>query len=343
MSEDRSWDLPEKAVTPKSAFLGRRALLGSGLAVLAAGGAGYLVYRGTDRQILDASRKGVDPDAKSTPPQTPVGKENPGEPNVQPLSPEPESYTVDRPVTALANVSRYVNYYEFNPWKEGTWRIAQKLPVRPWTITVDGLVKKPKTFGIDDILKQFGREQRIYRHRCVETWAMVVPWEGFPLRKLLEQVEPTDRAKYVRFVTADIERLTGIVAPKGNGFEWPYAEGVTLAEAMHDLSFLATGFYGEPLFKQNGAPIRYVAPWKYGFKSAKSIVRIELVPSQPPTFWNTASPREYGFFANVNPAVDHPRWSQKTEWMIDTRERFPTVLYNGYEKWVGSLYKGNEV
>ncbi|MGL5096234.1 MAG: protein-methionine-sulfoxide reductase catalytic subunit MsrP, partial [Planctomycetia bacterium] len=298
---------------------------GVGAAVVGSVAAGAYWYRGTDGQVLEAGRQGAAPKP----------------PTVDQPTANKDFLVADRPLTDQAAVARHVNYYEFSPIKVGTWRKAAVLPVRPWTLTVDGLVGKPKTFDVDELAKLFGDEQRVYRHRCVETWAMVVPWSGFPLRKILEYVEPKASASYVRFVTADVQALTG-VAPPG-GFPWPYEEGLTLPEAMNELSFLATGFYGEPIFKQNGAPVRLVLPWKYGFKSAKSLVKIELTDRRPDTFWNTAAPHEYGFYANVDPAVDHPRWSQKTEWMIDTREQFPTKPYNGYGEWVAKLYTGKEV
>lgn len=331
--------------------MNRRRAIGLGLGGLAAAGAGgYWWYKGTESMILDASRSGVAGGAKPGNEHQPaapkkIAASNPGEPKKPTeklvLDPAREFAAADRPITKQGKVAEYVNYYEFNPYKAGTWRKAAALPVRPWTVEVGGLVQTPQIFDIDKLIKDFAQEQRVYRHRCVETWAMVVPWNGFPLRKLVEKVQPLDNAKYVRFVTADIQKLTGLVPPRE--FEWPYVEALTIAEAVNELAFIATGFYGEPLFKQNGAPVRLVAPWKYGFKSAKSIVRIEFVERKPATFWNTAAPHEYGFFANVNPEVDHPRWSQRTEWMIDTGERFPTKPYNGYERWVGELYTGNEV
>lgn len=323
---DREWDLPERAATPQKWFTRRRVLARLGVygGGAAAAGLGYLWYRGTDQQVLEAGRETVSqPEYKFE------------------TSNEPDFQRVDRPLTALEAVARHVNFYEFNPYKIGTWRKAAALPTHPWDVTVRGLVHKPTTFTIDELEKAMGLEQRVYRHRCVEAWAMVVPWVGFPLRKLMDYVQPMARAKYVRFRSFDVEALTKIAPP--DGFPWPYTEGLTIAEAANELAFLATGAYGERLLKQNGAPIRLVAPWKYGFKSAKSLVSIEFTETKPETFWNVSVPHEYGFFANVNPAVDHPRWSQKREYMIDTKAYHPTRLYNGYEKWVASLYQGNEV
>lgn len=323
---DREWDLPERDATPKRWFNRRRMLLrlgvyGGGAAIA---GAGYQIYRGTDRQVLEAGRGAVE--AGNYEFET---------------SKEPDFRTVDRPITALESVARHVNFYEFNPHKIGTWRKAAALPTHPWEITVRGLVHKPMTFTIDELERRMGLEQRVYRHRCVETWAMVVPWVGFPLRKLMDLVEPMSKAKHLRFRSFDAEAVAKVVPP--DGFPWPYTEGLTIQEAANELAFLATGAYGERLLKQNGAPIRLVAPWKYGFKSAKSLVAIEFTEQQPATFWNTAAPSEYGYFANVNPSVNHPRWSQATEWMIDTNARHPTKLYNGYGRWVSSLYQGGEL
>ena len=206
----------------------------------------------------------------------------------------------------------------------------------PWQIEVGGLVHKPVTFEMEDLLKKYPQEERIYRMRCVETWSMVIPWTGFSLARLLKDVEPTGDAKFVKFTTAQLpDEMPGL----GNSmFPWPYTEGLRLDEAMHDLTLLATGLYGKPLPNQDGAPIRLVVPWKYGFKSAKTLVKIELVAAQPATFWNTFSPREYDFYANVDPNVPHPRWSQAFEQRIGETSRRNTLLYNGYASQVESLY-----
>jgi len=203
------------------------------------------------------------------------------------------------------------------------------------------MVNKPGTFGIEDILQKFPREERIYRLRCVEAWSMVIPWLGFPLSKLLEEVEPTSDAKYVRFETLlDPEQMPG---QRDGWFEWPYVEGLRLDEAMHDLTILSTGLYGKELLPQNGAPLRLVVPWKYGFKSIKSIVRIDLVSEMPTSLWMAASPNEYGFYANVNPEVNHPRWSQASERRIGETGRRPTLMFNGYEEEVAKLYAGMDL
>jgi sulfoxide reductase catalytic subunit YedY len=238
-------------------------------------------------------------------------------------------------LTSLEAVTNYNNYYEFTTSKEKVARLAEGFRTSPWTVEVGGLVQKPKTFDLDDLFK-FTQEERIYRLRCVEAWSMVIPWVGFPLARLLEEVEPMSQAKYVRFETLyDPEQMPGLKSPFYN---WPYVEGLSVAEAMHDLTILATGLYGKSLLPQNGAPVRLVVPWKYGFKSIKSIVKIDLVEEQPVSLWMAASPREYGFWANVNPDVDHPRWSQATERRIGETSRIETFFFNGYAEEIADLY-----
>lgn len=252
-------------------------------------------------------------------------------------APHNPKYEPGRELTAEADATSYNNYYEFGTSKSIS-RAAQRLPVTPWAIQVDGLVTKPRIFDIDALLKQVSVEERIYRHRCVEGWAMTVPWTGFALWNLVRLCEPTAAAKYVRFETlADSKTMPGL---RSSQFEWPYAEAVTLAEANNDLAFLATGMYGKALPKQDGAPIRLVLPWKYGFKSIKSIVKITFTDQRPTTFWEGLAPSEYGFWANVNPAVPHPRWSQASERLLTTEERVPTKIYNGYGEFVAPLYTG---
>ena len=251
-------------------------------------------------------------------------------------APKPNpAYTVHRALTAEKDATTYNNYYEFGTSKN-IWRAAQALPVKPWSVKIDGLVEKPQTLSFDDILKQVQLEDRVYRHRCVEGWAMTFPWTGFPLSKLVAIAKPLSSAKFIGFQTLEDED-----AMPGLGisyFPWPYTEGLTMAEAANDLAFVGTGLYGKPLAKQNGAPIRIVVPWKYGFKSVKSIIKISFVDKQPKTFWQQIQPDEYGFWANVNPAVPHPRWSQATETLIGTGQRVPTRIYNGYGDQVASLY-----
>jgi sulfoxide reductase catalytic subunit YedY len=260
---------------------------------------------------------------------------------IQDLKPMPLSNATDErgdPVNTYSDITNYNNYYEFTVDKQQVASESQGFTTSPWTIEVGGLVNKPKTYGIEDLLKLLPQEERIYRLRCVEAWSMVIPWEGFTLASLLNLVEPTSDAKYVRFET--VYRPEEMRGQKSELYPWPYQEGLRLDEAMHDLTFLATGLYGEPNVPQNGAPIRLVVPWKYGFKSIKSIVKIELVAEEPSTLWKSIAPNEYGFYANVNPGVDHPRWSQATERRIGEFERRGTLPFNGYGEQVAALYDG---
>ncbi len=241
------------------------------------------------------------------------------------------------PLTSFAAVTSYNNFYEFTTDKEGVAPLARGFKTRPWTIAVGGLVARPKTYDVDDLVRKFGELEKVYRMRCVEAWSMVIPWLGFPLAKLLKEVEPTSKAKYVRFTAIyDPQNLPG----QSNGsYSWPYVEGLRLDEAMNDLTLLSHGLYGRPLLAQNGAPLRLVVPWKYGFKSVKSIVKIDLVEEEPVTLWMRAAPDQYGFFANVNPEVSHPRWSQSTERRIGEISRRKTLMLNGYAEEVGRLYR----
>jgi sulfoxide reductase catalytic subunit YedY len=243
-------------------------------------------------------------------------------------------------LTPYDAITNYNNYYEFSMDKEEVARLAQGFKTSPWTVQVGGLVNQPKAFGLEDLLK-LTQEERIYRLRCVEAWSMVIPWTGFPLSRLLKEVEPLSKAKYVRFETIlDPEQMPG---QSGGWYDWPYVEGLRLDEAMHDLTILATGLYGKPLPPQDGAPIRLVVPWKYGFKSCKSIVKMDLVEEMPVSFWMAAAPNEYGFYANVNPDVPHPRWSQATERRIGELARRKTLPFNGYAEQVASLYQGMDL
>ncbi|OGO36207.1 MAG: mononuclear molybdenum enzyme YedY [Chloroflexi bacterium RBG_16_57_11] len=240
------------------------------------------------------------------------------------------------PVNSYHEITNYNNYYEFSTDKREVAVLAKDFKSSPWEVEVFGLVNKPQTFGLEDLLKKFTQEERIYRLRCVEAWSMVIPWMGLSLAKLLGEVEPLSSARYVRFETImDPEQMPG---QKQGFYPWPYQEGLTIEEAMHELTILATGLYGELMPPQNGAPVRLVVPWKYGFKSIKSIVKIELVDYQPDTMWSTIAPNEYGFYANVNPAVDHPRWSQASERRIGEAGRRKTLLFNGYAEEVAHLY-----
>jgi sulfoxide reductase catalytic subunit YedY len=240
-------------------------------------------------------------------------------------------------LTPFESVAGYNNFYEFSLSKDRVADLARGFQTSPWDLEVGGLVQNPKTFGLEDLLG-FEQEERIYRMRCVEAWSMVIPWNGFPLSRLLEEVEPTSQAKYVYFETLyDPDQMPGLKSPV---LDWPYVEGLRLDEAMHDLTILATGIYGKELPPQNGAPVRLVVPWKYGFKSIKSIVRIDLVEEMPVSSWMAASPREYGFYATVNPDVPHPRWSQASERIIGQGGRRETELFNGYGELVAHLYTG---
>jgi sulfoxide reductase catalytic subunit YedY len=257
-----------------------------------------------------------------------------------------EALSLKEPPTKYESATTYNNFYEFGVNKDDPSRLAGTLRPRPWTVQVDGLVHKPKTFDIEDLLKLAALEERVYGLRCVEAWSMVIPWIGYPLAELLRRVEPTSQARFVEFVTlVDPEQFPG--QRKGifsfSSLEWPYVEGLRLDEAMHPLALLTFGMYGKVLPNQNGAPIRMVVPWKYGFKSAKSIVRVRLVRDQPKTAWETAAPQEYGFYSNVNPTVDHPRWSQATERRIGEFRRRQTLMFNGYADQVAGLYKGMDL
>ena len=265
-----------------------------------------------------------------------------------PIAASPSAYDPGEPQTPKDVATGYNNFYEFGTGKEDPANNAGSFKPTPWSITVDGLVAKPKTFDLEALMA-LPQEERIYRMRCVEAWSMVLPWTGFPLAALLSQVEPTSAAKYVAFET--VVRPEEMPGQSGvfQSLSWPYVEGLRLDEAMHPLTILATGLYGETLPNQNGAPIRLVVPWKYGFKGIKSIVRITLTDKEPPTTWNLLAPQEYGFYANVNPAVDHPRWSQATERRITgggffaNDERRPTLPFNGYAEEVASLYAGMDL
>lgn len=265
----------------------------------------------------------------------------------EPSAPPPDlkvSATADElgdPLNSYEQITNYNNFYEFTTDKESVAHLAKDFKTSSWEVQVYGLVNNPKTYALEDLLKNFTQEERIYRLRCVEGWSMVIPWSGFPLAELLKEVEPQSAARYVRFETIfDPEQMPG----QGSRlYPWPYQEGLRLDEAMHDLTILATGLYGTDLPPQDGAPVRLVVPWKYGFKSIKSIVKIELVADEPATLWSTIAPREYGFYANVNPEVPHPRWSQSNERRIGETGRRPTLMFNGYAAQVAHLYEGMDL
>jgi sulfoxide reductase catalytic subunit YedY len=315
----RPWQSLEREITPEAIFLERRQLLKSA-AYLALGiAAGSLTACGPNP---DAARLGAQ--------EKPPGAE---------LYPAARSgqFTLDRPLTDAAHAASFNNFYEFSVFKSRVYKNVGKFITNPWQVAVTGLVAKPKIFDIDELMRAMTLEERLYRFRCVEAWAMAVPWTGFALRELIQRMEPLSAAKYVRFVTFLKPDQAGNQNPSYG--PWPYTEALSTAEAMNELTILATGVYGHPLPKQHGAPLRLVVPWKYGFKSIKSIVKIEFTAERPATFWNTNRPAEYDFIANVDPALPHPRWSQATEKQIDTGEKRPTLPFNGYGEWVGELYK----
>jgi sulfoxide reductase catalytic subunit YedY len=303
---------PSSDITPPSVYLNRRSFLRA-FGVVGAGAA--------------LAACGVKPSATAAPSVVPVAGAATDE--------------LGDPLTAFDAITNYNNYYEFTTSKEAVAVRAADFRTRPWTVEVGGLVHKPKTYDVDELLGAFSQEERIYRLRCVEAWSMVIPWLGFELGKLIDQVEPMTSAAYVGFTTVlDPEQMPGQDSPF---YPWPYTEGLRLDEARHGLSLLATGLYGQPLLPQNGAPLRLVVPWKYGFKSIKAIVRIDLLEAPPATLWNAVAPYEYGFYANVNPEVDHPRWSQASERRIGEVARRETLMFNGYAEQVAGLYSGMDL
>ena len=317
---------PSSEITPESLYLRRREFLKNG--VLAAGtaavvGSGLL-------WLLGAAPPPDAPDVTDEPPLAQAA-----------LPAVAGPYDTDEPPTSLQSVTTYNNYYEFGIDKGDPARNAHTLQTRPWTISVEGEVAEPRVIDIDTLLGWFPLEERVYRMRCVEAWSMVIPWLGFPLADLIRRLEPTGNAKFVELTTLlDTQQMPG---ERSRILPWPYVEGLRLDEAMHPLTLLAVGLYGKMLPNQNGAPLRLVVPWKYGFKGIKSIVKIRFTDTQPKTTWALAAPNEYGFYANVNPEVDHPRWSQATERRIGELGRRPTLPFNGYAEEVASLYAGMDL
>jgi sulfoxide reductase catalytic subunit YedY len=317
--------IPTSEITPPSVYFNRRTLVRGVVAAASAATTGLLYRRLNGRSTATVE----------TPPL--VGL------TAAPASADAAGagFRVDEPMTPLGSVTHYNNFYEFSTDKDGVADRAARFETQGWRVSVEGLVGKPKVFDLDDLLKVSPPEERVYRMRCVEAWSMVIPWAGFPLSKLLARVEPLGDAKYVAFQTLlDPKRMPG---QKTGVLDWPYVEGLRMDEAMHPLAILASGLYGRQLPAQDGAPIRLVVPWKYGFKGIKSIVKISLVQAMPPTTWNLQAPREYGFYANVNPEVDHPRWSQATEQRIGESGRRPTLMFNGYGQQVAGLYAGMDL
>lgn len=309
-------EIPSSEITPEHIYLSRRTFMAGAAAALA--GAALVACRPPNPNAPQAASPGVAESAVAA----------------------GETDELGDPLNTFEAITNYNNYYEFTTDKQRVAPLAAEFRTSPWQVEVGGLVRNPGVYDIDDLRGKFDQQERIYRLRCVEAWSMIIPWRGFPLRQLLAQVEPTAEAKYVRFETLyDPEQFPG-QRSAFNSFPWPYVEGLRLDEAMHDLTLLATGLYGQDLLPQNGAPVRLVVPWKYGFKSIKSIVKIDLVSDMPTSLWMATAAHEYGFYANVNPDVPHPRWSQATERRIGESGRRPTIKFNGYEAEVAALYAG---
>ncbi len=306
----RGWEIPEHQATPEHLFMNRRAFL-------AATGAATIALT---PELALAQRMSDLPDPTAS--LYPV-KRN-------------EKFKLDRPLTDEKYNLSYNNFYEFGSSKDIA-RAAQALPLRPWTVKIDGMVEKPFEIGIDDLIRKMPLEERLYRHRCVEAWSMTIPWSGFAFARLVELAKPLSSAKYVQMETFLNRKVAS--GQRQTWYPWPYTEGLTIAEASNDLAFLVTGAYGKPVTKQQGAPLRLAVPWKYGFKSIKSIVRFSFTDKRPKGYWESLQAAEYGFWANVNPEVDHPRWSQATERVLGTDERVPTLKFNGYGEYVADIYK----
>lgn len=309
----KRWEIPEREATPEAVFMNRRQIMagGASLAAVAAvaacdqSGPPAIAQDDDGRMVLTAERN--------------------------------EKYTIERAITPEELNTTYNNFYEYGSHKSIAQAAAAELKPRPWAITIDGMVDNPTTIDIDDLINKMGLEERLYRHRCVEAWSMTVPWIGFPLAKLVQMASPKSEVKYVRFETfGDAAMASGIRTQPW--YPWPYVEGVTIEEARNELPLMVVGAYGKVLANSMGSPIRLHLPWKFGFKSIKSIVKVTFTDQRPVSFWETLQPSEYGFWANVNPAVPHPRWSQATERVIDTDERIPTQLFNGYAAEVADLY-----
>ncbi len=309
----RDWELKESQITPEKTYLNRRQILAAAGIGVGSIGASQLLPKMGHAQESDPSA------------------------TLYPVANNP-SFTAGegRTMTPEDISTTYTNYYEFGSSKN-IWRKAQNLPIRPWTLVLDGMVEQEQTLDIDALLAEAPLEERIYRHRCVEAWSMVVPWSGFPLAWLVNKARPLSSAKYLRIETFENKKVA--TGQKQTWYPWPYVEGVTIEEAANDLPFVVTGMYGKPLPKQNGAPLRLALPWKYGFKSIKGIVRISFTDQKPVSFWEEINASEYGFWANVNPEIPHKRWSQATERDIGTDKRIPTQIFNGYGEQVAHLYK----
>ncbi len=321
IQKPKRWELPDRMATPEELFFSRRQLV-TGASALALS----LPLAACGSKSAVASKPVAMGGANPTLKLYPAKRDT--------------AFKLDRPITKAQIAETYNNYYEFGTSKD-IWQQAQALPIRPWEISVEGLVEKPFKIGADELIFKMPLEERLYRHRCVEAWSMAVPWTGFPMTAFLALAKPLASAKYLMMQTF----MMPSVAPGQDQpwYPWPYVEGLTMAEAANELTFLVTGIYGKPLPKQMGAPLRLVVPWKYGFKSVKAIVRFRFQTEQPKTFWEAVGPDEYGFWANVNPKVPHPRWSQETERVLGTDERVPTQIFNGYGPEVASLYTGMNI
>jgi sulfoxide reductase catalytic subunit YedY len=322
----RGWELPDSAATPETLYLDRRTLA-------KAIAAGPIIAAASALPFSSASASAV---------MELIDQQLASDPTLD-LYPAPlnDTYPAGRAITDEELNSTYNNFYEFSSGKQVWLRVAD-MPRRPWTVTFDGLVEEEKTVDIDTLIRAMTLEERVYRHRCVERWAMVVPWTGFPLSKLVEYARPLGSAKYVVMQTFEMPDVAPQQLLAADSFPWPYTEGVTIEEAMNDLAFMVTGAYGHPVANQMGAPLRLHLPWKYGFKSIKSIVRVSFTEERPRTFWEDLVPSEYGFWANINPEVPHRRWSQAEEELLGSNEQVPTQLYNGYGEYVAGLYTGME-
>lgn len=311
----RGWEIPEREATPESTYLNRRQLA-KGIA------AGSILLGGS------AAFSGLAHAATETDPTS----------DLYPVK-RNEKYTLDRPITEESYALEYNNFFEFGTHK-GISKLAQRMTLRPWTVLIDGMVEEERTVDFDTLIRAMPLEERLYRHRCVEAWSMAVPWSGFPLAAFVDYARPLSGAKYIRMETVIQEdNMPGL---RSVWYPWPYVEGLTIEEATNELAFIATGMYGKPISKQNGAPLRLVTPWKYGFKSVKSLVRFTFTDQRPVGFWEEIQGAEYGFWANVNPEVSHPRWSQASERVLGTNDKVPTLLYNGYAEQVAGLYQGLE-
>jgi len=305
----RGWEIPERDATPEALWT-RRRTLGAGLGAIAGG-----LLGGRNAIAQEDPSAGMYPAMRNM------------------------RYRVDRELSAENDATTFNNFYEFGTSKT-IWRAAEKMPIRPWQVRIEGMVEQPRTVDFDDILKAMTLEERVYRFRCVEAWAMTVPWSGFSLKQFVEWCKPTSSAKYV--VMQTFQNPSVATGQRASWYPWPYTEGLTIDEATNELAFIATGLYGKPIPRQNGAPLRLVTPWKYGFKGVKSIVRFNFTDQRPKTFWEQLQASEYGFWANVNPKVSHPRWSQASEEVVGTGKRVPTQLFNGYADYVADLYTNRQ-